>query len=179
MDSLFDYAEKPTTCLHCGRALAAGICSWCNPAKPYRTADGERTIGWSGTDTSRERARKTDASYKQDLAIRMLAEARDYGVTVVDLRDVPGIGHHGTASGTLSNLHKAGKIARLHESRDRCKVYVLPEFTNGRQTEPYGRNPSVRTSDSPVHIPTDAGAPGTLHQRDYYADRQRLNGERS
>ena len=171
-DTLFDLPS--TDCPHCGRPLTKGLCSWCDrPVKPYRTADGERTTGWSGTDTSRERARKTDASYKQDLTIRMLAEARDYGVTVVDLRDVPGIGHHGTASGTLSNLHKAGKIARLHESRDRCKVYVLPEFTNGRQTEPYGRNPSVRTSDSPIPVPADADTGWTPHgagEYDNYGD---------
>jgi hypothetical protein len=38
----------------------------------------------------------------------------------------------------LSDLHKAGRIARLTEERNRCKVYVLPEYVNGRETEPHG-----------------------------------------
>jgi len=43
--------------------------------------------------------------------------------------------HHGQASGALSKLHRRGKIARLTERRDRCKVYVHPDFVNGRDTD--------------------------------------------
>jgi len=43
--------------------------------------------------------------------------------------------HHGQASGMLSNLHRRGKIARLTTRRDRCKVYVHPDFVNGRPTD--------------------------------------------
>ena len=46
--------------------------------------------------------------------------------------------HHGRVSGALSVLHKVGKLARLTETRDKCKVYVLPEYVNGRPTEPHG-----------------------------------------
>jgi hypothetical protein len=56
--------------------------------------------------------------------------------TVADVRD--STLHHGRVSGALSVLHKVGKLARLHETRDKCKVYVLPEFVNDRQTEPHG-----------------------------------------
>jgi hypothetical protein len=49
--------------------------------------------------------------------------------------------HHGSASGTLSNLHRVGRIVRLRQVRQRCKVYVLPEFVNERETEPYGKAP--------------------------------------
>jgi hypothetical protein len=112
------------------------------PVTPYTTADGESTTGWSGTDTSRDRARKSDKKDHQMLVIRMLSKARFVGCTVVEIRD-RAIPHHGTASGTLSNLHKAGKIARLADRRSGAKVYVLPEFVNGRETEPFGRNPDA------------------------------------
>lgn len=79
--------------------------------------------------------------------------------TVLDLLSVPGIDvpgtgqaggitwtelarytgwHHGQASGVLSVLHKAGRIARLTATRDRCAVYVLPCYVNGRETAPHG-----------------------------------------
>ena len=80
------------------------------------------TSGWSGSDTSRTRAVTADAS----------------GQTWAELGDKLGA-HHGTASGVLSVLHKAGRIDRLTERRDRCKVYVLPEFTAGREIEVQGR----------------------------------------
>ena len=59
-------------------------------------------------------------------------------MTVAELRTVTGW-HHGQASGVLSCLHKEEKIARLTESRDRCKCYVHPMYVNGRETEPHGR----------------------------------------
>jgi hypothetical protein len=156
-DTLFDLEDL--NCLHCGRPLQSGKCPWCDkPVKPYRTADGERTIGWSGSDTSHDRAKRTDAAANQATALRMLAESRSIGITVKDLREEK-IPHHGTASGTLSNLHKAGKIARLRESRDRCKVYVLPEFVNGRETESQGKAPDVHPHDDPDRRAAGATCP--------------------
>jgi hypothetical protein len=61
------------------------------------------------------------------------------GVTVVDMRRMFSW-HHGQASSALTNLHKAGRIVRLAEKRDRCKVYVLPEHVLGRTTEEMGHN---------------------------------------
>jgi hypothetical protein len=75
------------------------------------------------------------------------------------LRDVEGMGltwkeyaemarlHHGQASGVLSVLHKAGRIARLDEVRNRCKVYVLPEYVNERATEQHGQTSTTRLLD--------------------------------
>jgi hypothetical protein len=45
---------------------------------------------------------------------------------------------HGSVSRVLSDLHKAGLLCRLSEVRNRCKVYVLPEYVGGRETEPHG-----------------------------------------
>lgn len=47
--------------------------------------------------------------------------------------------HHGTASGTLSLLHKAGQIDRLAGKRNGQKIYVLPLYVGGRLTEAQGR----------------------------------------
>ena len=46
--------------------------------------------------------------------------------------------HHGQASGALSVLHKEGRLARLRNRRDKCAVYVLPEFVHGRETARHG-----------------------------------------
>ena len=100
------------------------------------------TSGWSGSDTSRTRAVTADASgqtrERQHKVLALLAEVEDRGLTWAELGDKLGA-HHGTASGVLSVLHKAGRIDRLTERRDRCKVYVLPEFTAGREIEVHGR----------------------------------------
>jgi predicted transcriptional regulator len=60
------------------------------------------------------------------------------GLTWKELSQITGL-HHGTASGVLSVLHKTGRIARLKESRDGCKVYVDVSFIEGRVVEKQGR----------------------------------------
>lgn len=50
--------------------------------------------------------------------------------------------HHGQASGALSRLHQRRKIARLDERRERCLVYVHPDFVDGRNTTD-GRAPRL------------------------------------
>lgn len=101
------------------------------------------TSGHSGSDTSRERAERQDSTgttadrQGQVLAL-LLLPPRIHGVTVKELREDLGW-HHGQASSVLSCLHKDGKIARLTERRDRCLVYVLPEYVNGRETGSPGR----------------------------------------
>jgi hypothetical protein len=108
------------------------------PSLPYAG-----TSGWSGTDTSRGRAIDADSTgltgERQARVIEILDERGEYGLTWKDLADILGA-HHGTASGVLSVLHKSGHIARLSESRDRCKIYVLPEYVNGRECESQGRS---------------------------------------
>jgi hypothetical protein len=104
--------------------------------------------GWSGSDTSRTRAtdsdRKGDTKRRQLATLSALLEAGDEGLTVHELDGLFGWNHHGKSSGVLSTLHKAEKIARLKISRDGCKIYVHPNFINGRNTETHGRKkPSV------------------------------------
>lgn len=114
---------------------------WAVPALGY---SDNTSSGWSGSDTSRARAATEDASgvtaQRQLQALRLMREAQSEGVTWRDVADALGL-HHGSASSVLSNLHKEGVVARVTTTRDRCKVYVLPEFVNGRDTEPHGRKP--------------------------------------
>jgi hypothetical protein len=98
------------------------------------------TEGFAGSDTSRAQAIKDvisgTASKRQRFILILAQRAKERGITVADVRD--STLHHGRVSGALSVLHKVGKLARLTEVRDKCKVYVLPEFVNDRQTEPHG-----------------------------------------
>jgi hypothetical protein len=104
--------------------------------------------GWSGTDTSLERALWRDDSGAtaglQAWLLDTLAESGPYGHTIAELRpmavEVNPAWHHGDVSGCLSTLHKALVIARLADRRGRCKIYVMPEFVEGRSTERQGRN---------------------------------------
>jgi hypothetical protein len=98
------------------------------------------TSGWSGSDTSHSRAVTADHSGqtldRQQTVIRLIRDSGSTGITWKDLSDLTGW-HHGTASGALSVLHKVEKICRLSEKRNRCKIYVMPEYVNDRPTEPH------------------------------------------
>lgn len=98
------------------------------------------TEGFAGSETSRERAYKEaidgTASKRQRYILILAHRAGAKGVTVAEIRDQNL--HHGRISGALSALHKVGKLARLSEVRGRCKVYVLPEYVEGRPTEKHG-----------------------------------------
>lgn len=72
--------------------------------------------------------------------LALVASRGAHGLTVAELRDIATDHHHGTLSGTLSNLHRKGEIAMLTEKRKRCRVYVLPENVNGRATKAHGLN---------------------------------------
>ncbi len=99
------------------------------------------TSGHSGGATSEERARADDQSgatkLRQANTLMALNNAGTQGMTWKELADQTGW-HHGKASGALSNLHVAEKVARLTERRDRCFVYVLPEFVRDRPTQRQG-----------------------------------------
>lgn len=114
--------------------------------------------GWSGSDTSKARADHDDRTGRtgdrQAAVIRLLAVAAEYGMTWKECGQALGL-HHGQASGALSALHKEGRIVRLGNSRQRCAVYVLPEFVEGRVTKPYKRNglhtcPNCGWTDAPA-----------------------------
>ncbi len=105
-------------------------------ALPYNGTEGH-----SGSETSRDRAVAEAvngvASVRQRFVLINAGRAGEKGITVAELRDSKL--HHGRISGSLSSLHKVGRLARLTETRDKCKVYVLPEYVRGRPTEPFGR----------------------------------------
>jgi hypothetical protein len=87
--------------------------------------------GWSGSDSSRQRAFDADSTgltgKRQKEALSLVYQSRVAGMTWKQLADKTGW-HHGTASGTLSVLHKTGHLARLAQKRNRCKVYIHPTF---------------------------------------------------
>lgn len=106
------------------------------PILPYR-----RTSGFSGSETSYARAVEADQSgrtkQRQEHTLRFLNYKGYAGATWKEIADHLGL-HHGSASGTLSVLHKAGKVVRLKQTRDKCKIYVLPEYQDNQPTESFG-----------------------------------------
>lgn len=128
------------------------------PATPYGG-----TSGWSGSDTSRERAETEDTdgttSARQQTVLRHLGFVGSVGATWREVAAATGW-HHGQASGALSVLHKEGRIARLTVRRDRCQVYVLPSCVNGRETVDHGRDrltPEEREALDSVESDVDNG----------------------
>ena len=89
------------------------------------------TAGWSGTDTSKQRALDNINSGRelnnQQSALVYLKQAGELGLTWKELATETGW-HHGTASGVLSVLHQSGAIIRLYSVRNRCKVYVHQNY---------------------------------------------------
>lgn len=102
------------------------------------------TSGWSGTDTSRERAIVADAtgttSERQQYVVNMLDHRGRSGITWKELGNITGW-HHGQASGILSVLHKDGRISRLLDRRAKCRIYVHPSHIGDRLTDSQGRKP--------------------------------------
>lgn len=103
-----------------------------DPALPYH---GGTDSGYSGSDTSRERAQWLDSrgitGKRQRAVMQALAAVKERGLTWREAADMLGV-HHGAASGVLSNLHKTERIARLVDRRNKSRVYVLPEYVNDR-----------------------------------------------
>ena len=97
------------------------------------------TAGWSGTDTSQQRAVDNISSSReennQQKALRLLKRRGTAGLTWKELSMETGW-HHGTASGILSILHMSGAIVRLYTVRNRCKVYVHQNFKDEVKVEP-------------------------------------------
>jgi hypothetical protein len=89
------------------------------------------TAGWSGTDTSQQRALDNIHSGKelnnQEFALFILKSRGIHGATWKEIATHTGW-HHGTASGVLSVLHQSGAIVRLYSARNRCKIYVHQDF---------------------------------------------------
>ena len=96
------------------------------------------TSGWSGTDTSYERAVQLsttgEISRRQRKTLQYMRERGALGVTWKDLSGYFGW-HHGSASSVLTVLHKTEHIVRLMNRREKCRIYVLPEFQQGRDSD--------------------------------------------
>ena len=111
------------------------------PLTPYAG-----TSGWSGSETSRQRAQSQDSDGttkgRQTLTLNLIDRSGTMGMTWKELSAETGW-HHGSASGVLSVLHKTGRIARLKSSRDRCAIYVSLHNTNGRQVDYYKSNSAI------------------------------------
>jgi hypothetical protein len=108
------------------------------------------TSGFSGTDTSRQRALDDDRSgrtrERHQLTMRWLLAAGADGYTWFELSETTGW-HHGVASGALTRAHRIGDAARLAETRGKgkqSKVYVHRDYVNGRPTEPYRPKPRMQ-----------------------------------
>lgn len=108
------------------------------PSLPYAG-----TSGWSGSETSRKRAISRDKSGRtgrnQMLALELMGRRGMRGITWKELATLANC-HHGSASGTLSVLHRDGRISRLKEVRNQCKVYVLNTWVCERETEEHRSN---------------------------------------
>lgn len=101
------------------------------------------TEGWSGSDTSRERAYAdaTDgtAGRRQRAVIDFLAGQEFDGATWAEVAYHLGL-HHGQASASLSSLHLAGRLERLAERRGRSQIYVLPQYVGDRAISAHRTN---------------------------------------
>jgi hypothetical protein len=100
------------------------------PRTPYAG-----TSGWSGSDTSKERAKREDADgttgLRQRQTLTHVRHQEERGLTWKELSEITNW-HHGSSSGALSVLHKDGILVRLTQRRNKCAIYVSPEFVNGR-----------------------------------------------
>lgn len=135
-----------------------------DPILPYGTGPDASSGFAAGVGTSEDRARTADrdgtTSERQAKVMNLLGRPQairtgsplvverggPMGLTWKELAEVTGW-HHGQVSGVLSVLHKADRIARLTERRDRCYVYVLNEYVGDRETQPQGRPPKPCASD--------------------------------
>lgn len=98
------------------------------------------TAGWSGTDTSQQRAIDNIHSGRelnnQQLALLLLKKAGANGLTWKELATATGW-HHGTTSGVLSVLHQSGAIVRTVKVRNKCKIYVHQDYKDQVMHEVY------------------------------------------
>lgn len=101
---------------------------------------GQKGSGWSGSETSRDRAEREDAlgitGKRQAEVYALLATHTSKGMTVKEVEDALSIGH-GPASSALTHLHRAGRVARLQERRMNQQVYVLKGYVGDRDESPY------------------------------------------
>lgn len=121
----------------------------------------EGSSGHSGSETSKERADRDDASgitSKRDReTLVRLHLANTMGYTCAEFERKFDLSH-GQASGSLSRLHRAGLITRLRNKRDGQQVYVhRAHVSHGDDLAPYRPNAAYREDRRPMalELPND------------------------
>lgn len=103
------------------------------------------TSGWKGSEASRDRAFINDAngttSLRQRVALKRVWDQEFRGLTWKELGEIENI-HAGQSSSVLSVLHKEGLIVRLMDRRNRCSIYVAPDYIRNREISPRNFNSS-------------------------------------
>jgi len=94
-----------------------------NPIRPYAGDHGD-----AGGNRGKTTLPKAQAEVVQHLTTATIT-----GHTVKELCTITGR-HHGSVSGSLSELHRGGIIQRLTTQRQHCSVYVLPQYVLHRTT---------------------------------------------
>jgi hypothetical protein len=124
-----------------------------NASLPYAGSSG-----WSGSEASRQRAEERDSSGKTALLQHQVEayvlQTGIWGATIAEVRHMFPEHHHGGLSGTLTDLHKGGRIMRLTDKRGKCSVYVSPRFLHGREAVP----PKTLTKAKDVVLTPDMDA---------------------
>lgn len=107
--------------------------------QPY----GSKGSGWSGSDTSRERAEREDAEgitgWRMAQVHNIVRLSAKKGMTCAELEQSLGLGH-GAVSAALTRLHKSGHLTRLQERREGQEVYVRWQYIDGRPESSYRPN---------------------------------------
>ena len=87
--------------------------------------------GWSGADTSRDRAEHERDSGELSHRLKVIQDALDAagarGLIWQELADLTGW-HHGRVSSALTNLHKQRKAFTLKTRRNNCHPYVAAKW---------------------------------------------------
>lgn len=104
------------------------------PVLPYNG-----TSGHQDTDTSYERAKRMDSSgitaERQKMVYHLVLQNRAHGITAQEARRALGFNNPNQVSPSFTVLHKAGYLARLLEKRDGHRVYVHPDYLEGRDSD--------------------------------------------
>ena len=99
-------------------------------------------IGHSGSESSKD-ATKRISGVQANRIYDMVSGMAHRGVTAREVERALKVGH-GSASGGLTRLHRAGYIVRLTQRRDNQQVYVAEAFSAGREQSPYRPNIAYR-----------------------------------
>ena len=145
-DALFEMDDL--NCLHCGRALTAGKCPWCdNPTDP-------KTLARKGDpDTSHAAAHSVNATQLEQMVYWNIEEAGPRGLTQDELLALhPGLSYSSITARPAA-LKAKGLIGYNGEKRKGAsgrgqRVLVAAKFLTSETDDP--------ASDNPVTVPADA-----------------------